>query len=465
MAAARFLALSFALAQAAPWKSELADVSPLSTTRVRGGDQPWKKYNQTVHWFDEQIVDHFAMSRVETYRQRYFVIDDFWEPPHGPVILHVCGEYTCPGIMPARLFPLEMAYKHKALVVSVEHRFFGETMPRPNLSTSNLRVGNSRQALNDLANFLTWFQQAHINEPHGFPRDHLSKWVVVGGSYPGALASWFRLKYPHLTVGSHSSSGVVLSVLRYDAFDEQVARSAGTVCANALRAATKEAEQQMPGIKKSFGAEALEDGDFFRLIADAGAEPIQYGARNILCNAVVPSFQAGKPVLPAFINFTKSYFYKTMGSSPNDYNRKLLADPEHGGNGRSWMWQVCTELAYWQVAPASNPVRSKQVDEQYYRDLCNFLFGLTELPLVNETNVYYGGNVTAADETVFDNGIQDPWQWAGVRESLGATKEAVVVDCDGCAHCSTLYTPTDSDPAPLQQARDLIRQKYEKWLG
>ncbi len=31
----------------------------------------------------------------------------------------------------------------------------------------------------------------------------------MGGSYPGALAGWFRYKYPHLTVGSLASSGVV----------------------------------------------------------------------------------------------------------------------------------------------------------------------------------------------------------------------------------------------------------------
>ena len=102
------------------------------------------QYNQTVHWFDGAILDHFNMTDRRTWSQRYFVIDDFWSPPHGPVILHICGEvrqqrwrscrppspvhavqpaqYTCPGIMPARLTPLVMAQKYKALVVSVEHR-------------------------------------------------------------------------------------------------------------------------------------------------------------------------------------------------------------------------------------------------------------------------------------------------------------------------------------------------------
>lgn len=37
-------------------------------------------------------------------------------------------------------------------------------------------------------------------------------WITIGGSYPGAMAAWFRNRYPHLTIGSLSSSGVVLAV-------------------------------------------------------------------------------------------------------------------------------------------------------------------------------------------------------------------------------------------------------------
>lgn len=58
-------------------------------------------------------------------------------------------------------------------------------------------------------------------------------------SYSGALSAWFRLKYPHITHLSLSSSGVVNAILDFTAFDEQVATSVGPECAEAMRKTTK----------------------------------------------------------------------------------------------------------------------------------------------------------------------------------------------------------------------------------
>jgi len=34
-------------------------------------------------------------------------------------------------------------------------------------------------------------------------------WVVIGGSYPGALSAWFKSKYPNAAKAAWSSSGVI----------------------------------------------------------------------------------------------------------------------------------------------------------------------------------------------------------------------------------------------------------------
>jgi hypothetical protein len=44
-------------------------------------------------------------------------------------------------------------------------------------------------------------------------------WITIGGSYPGAMVAWFRYKYPHLTAGSISSSGVVNAIEDFKDFD------------------------------------------------------------------------------------------------------------------------------------------------------------------------------------------------------------------------------------------------------
>ena len=69
------------------------------------------------------------------------------------MILHVCGEYTCEGIFPFRLAPLKDAYDLDAAVVTLEHRFFGQSQPFPTLATENLKYHSALQALADLAQF------------------------------------------------------------------------------------------------------------------------------------------------------------------------------------------------------------------------------------------------------------------------------------------------------------------------
>ncbi len=80
---------------------------------------------------------------------------------------------------------------------------FGES----SLYMNNIKYLNAGQALKDLAYFLTTLTKSELHRITS-----KNPWITIGGSYPGAMAAWFRIKYPHLTVGSISSSGVVLAV-------------------------------------------------------------------------------------------------------------------------------------------------------------------------------------------------------------------------------------------------------------
>merc|ERR1711920_1186361 len=63
---------------------------------------------------------------------------------------------------------------------------------------------NNQQALADLASFHKYATNRwNLNFQKNL-------WIAFGGSYPGALSSWDRLKYPHLI---HGRGGLVGSRL------------------------------------------------------------------------------------------------------------------------------------------------------------------------------------------------------------------------------------------------------------
>ena len=258
------------------------------------------------------------------------------------------------------------------------------------------------------------------------------------------------------------------AILEFTDFDKQVGTTAGPTCAAALRNITAQLEARWPAVAADFHAQELSvAGDFFYFMADAAAEAMQYAHRDVLCDALNAVWTAGGDPYPAWVSYVNGYFVRVLGNSPADYNWETLANPSTGGNGRSWWWQKCTELAYWQVAPAQGAIRSAWVNTSYHEELCAKVFGLHELPAVQETNNYYGGTDVAVDNVFFFNGGADPWQWAGVRSTLGPTRPAYLVDCVNgtCAHCQDLYTPAANDPLPLVQERKALFLEYQAWLG
>jgi hypothetical protein len=112
--------------------------------------------------------------------------------------------------------------------------------------------------------------------------------------------------------------------------------------------------------------------------------------------------------------------------------------PSKSGNGRSWWYQTCTEVGWWQIAPQVNSIRSKRIDLAWHRGVCNQLFGMTTDPDTNATNVYYGGTNIVSSNIYFTNGIEDPWQWAAIRNTISPSLPATVVDCEECGHCVEL---------------------------
>lgn len=69
----------------------------------------------------------------------------------------------------------------------------------------------------------------------------------------------------------------------------------------------------------------------------------------------------------AYATYVKEFFVKSFGVDVETYDQEHLKKTSVEGDtaDRLWWFQVCTEVAYFQVAPANDSVRSSKVDTRY----------------------------------------------------------------------------------------------------
>lgn len=159
------------------------------------GKSIWKHYENvpSAQWFT-QILDHFSPTDSRTWPQRFYTNENHFKRGANEtgdvVFLYIGGEGEVNATTIIDGQWINYAKKYQALCFMLEHRFYGQSHPTPDMSTKNLQYLSSEQALADLATFITAMNQKYgLNNP---------KWIAFGGSYPGALAAWLRYKYPHL---------------------------------------------------------------------------------------------------------------------------------------------------------------------------------------------------------------------------------------------------------------------------
>jgi serine protease 16 len=178
-----------------------------------------------TRWYNEQQLDHFSPEETRTWQQRYFVNDEFFDGS-GPVFLCVGGEGSelTPDVVKTGTVHcavmVELAKEIGGLILALEHRYYGESQPVPNLSTANLKWLTSRQALGDIAQFHGYIcEKYHLKDNN--------RWITFGGSYPGMLAAWARIKYSDLIFAAVSSSAPVEAHYNMQGFNDVMAQSMG----------------------------------------------------------------------------------------------------------------------------------------------------------------------------------------------------------------------------------------------
>lgn len=419
----------------------------------------------------KSYVDNFDPRNSTTYSQRYYVNKDGWNnKADAPIFLEIGGEGPIKAPPSGEDEIAVLAKQHGAIVIALEHRYYGISMPFTDLSLEHLKYLDDRQALEDVVHFIDFYDEILHPDDHvaGNPKN---KWVLFGGSYPGALASWIRTKYPHMSKCSVASSGVVEAIYEFTGFDGQIYDSSGEQCGNLLRLVTSKMESQVVQLSSRialfarFGADSGYDiGDFFYYMADSGVMAIQYGHTNELCGRLISASEAGTDLIDAYEDYVMNWLNKTMNPYGADtYDRRVMSSTKMPRKedyiSRQWQYQTCARFSWFQNAPKANSVRSaKYLPFSYFLGLCKAVFQVEMDPEVANVNNYYGGKKTMAPNVFYANYWQDPWHLASPDETLDTTtgSEQVLVRCADCGHCQDMHPAKESDPAELKAVRERI---------
>ena len=412
----------------------------------------------------QQKLNHQDLNDSRTFTQRYFINTQYASSPSAPTLFYLCGEATCQGPSGALFY---FAEKLKANLISLEHRYYGKSQPFAQLSTENLKYLSTENALQDAA----LFQKFAMNQL-GFN----GKWIVVGGSYAGSLAAYYREKFPQLVAGALASSGPVQADDNFEEYDKHVASVAGPECLSQIHKVVAQLEsalqkpEELTRLKATFSAEKLlTDLDFVYLIADMGALAIQYGYKDRFCQLL-----NSEDPMKGYAQFTQE-IYKSWGMTAlsGSASGAVSLNPDDYENDfgmRQWFYQSCTEYGYWQNAyhDKNLSARSQLINEEYHRDICRRLFNInftTPTQKINEM-FYSPLLLSSTSQIFFTNGSTDPWINLSIAKENGNTVNSKTshITIAGAAHCDDLRSPKTSDSSSLQAARAQFLELATEWL-
>ena len=490
-------------------------------------------------FFSSQLVDHFSPRPASQFwKQRYFVNDTFFKRSspsdsgdadvnHPVVFLCVGGEgppltpdVVVTGSVHCALAVEELAPKHNALVVALEHRFYGYSLPTKDLSTENLSVLSHRQAIEDIARFITFINQKFQLD------DTKTKWVTFGGSYPGMMAGWARAKLPHLIHASVASSAPVQAIVDNAGYNAVVGEAiaeplvgGSAECLKAVQDAFNELGNRLSCDPASVGedlmvcnaAETLADrknvsqliDDLTLLFPAQSNDPL---CTEDLCNIakICEHMTTATTTTKAAANtaVARRALRQDQQTQSASYNqlvtlaRALLVDPSSGcmevnyalgvagladpsgsmplSGDRSWIWQTCSEFGFYQTcsADAGCPFHPHGTLPWYGSlelslELCADLFNISKDDVyvnVNQTNQITGGRDIQSTRIAFPNGGIDPWKAQGIFPPGPDDYEPAFM-VPGASHHAWTHPSRPGDSPSLVKARAAISELVETWLS
>lgn len=444
-------------------------------------------------WFNQRL-NHFEESDLRTWKQRYWINSSHFDSNIGPVFIMIGGEGEENPIWLTHGHWIDLAKEFKALCVMLEHRFYGNSRPTDDLRVENLKYLSSEQALADLASFRQFIQKE-------FNLTNVNKWISHGGSYPGSLSAWWRLKYPHLVHGAISSSAPMVALVDFTDYLNVVNSSLeyfAPGCSSHISKATNEVEKM---IRSETGKQALEKffktcspiqtsldiTNFHATVAGNLENVVQYNRDNRAFEGAVDtnltieaicSIMTNDAIGTPFYRYTvvnslilQTYNETCLDASYSKYindMREVSWNSSQSVGGRQWMWQTCTEFGFYQSTDSQFQPFGQTFPIDFFTRQCQEIFGneYDEKFIdksVEHTNTNYGANDYYASRVMFVNGAIDPWHSLGFYKNP-PNKHTEISFMKSTAHCADMYPKSDDDPQELKETREKIKKAIENWL-
>ncbi|KAI3450648.1 hypothetical protein Pfo_007313 [Paulownia fortunei] len=430
-------------------------------------------------YFYTQTLDHFnyGPQSYATFEQRYVVNFKNWGGANSssPIFAYLGAEAPMDGDLEAVGFISDNAPFFKALAVFIEHRFYGKSVPfgsmEEAMKNDTLRgYFNSAQAIADYAEVLL-----HVKEQFSAQKSPI---IVIGGSYGGMLASWFRLKYPHIALGALASSAPILYFDKitpqngYYSIVTKDFKEASHSCYKTILRSWSEIDEvaSKPNglsiLSQKFKTcshlnKSNELKDYLDWIygyaAQYNLQP--FDSVRMVCDGI-DGAPKGTDVLGRIFAGVVSYKGNTTCYDTDEYN---IPDETNLG----WSWQTCSEMVI--------PIGRGEKDTMFpaapfnlhqFIKYCKGLYDVSPRP--HWVTTYYGGLDIKlvlhrfGSNIIFSNGLKDPYSSGGVLEDI--SESILAVSTLNGSHCLDLLKSSKTDPEWLVMQRNIEVKTIEGWI-
>ncbi|KAJ3821068.1 peptidase S28 [Lentinula raphanica] len=464
----------------------------------------------TPQLFD-QPLDHSGSLSNATFSQRYWVSTEFYQPG-GPIIFYQGAEndqFLCPDGL---LITSEWAQSVGGILATLEHRFFGTSVPNlGNDSFTNDNLNNYLTLDNVLADSEYFIEYIKKN----ITGAENAKAVVLGGSYGGFLSMLLRTNYPDTFTGAINSAGPVrdlgppvpqdqYAVFQYvsDIYEKHSPDAANQIATGLQQVAEMYNNSQFQPIQESLS-----------LCSSPNVTDLDTLQGYISSSLVlVPQFSYANPEKRAQIFYNYSYPTSSNGTLPFDtYLSNLLAEGSPMAALNKTLWTVyglsnlannltclnassnfdstagvqqsvfdyisCSYFDYiaerppngsiFQPSPPGAGEAQVQACGQKYgsRAVMNateiaIKFKFTKEDLINTTRILY-------TEGELDNNLArgPASSWFPAANSTTDLNQSVVYVIEGAGHTEDTFSPDPTDTLAMQAAKNFTLQRIKAWTS